>query len=119
MPTFVAMMTLLRFPPRASNLNEDASSRVHPKTFPPKTSGEISSPDLPSLRLFIQSRLLRREFIHLLWMNFRRIKVHRLACPRLIKPQCSLWRFSALSVLNSEKDQHRGHKKSRRTTERC
>src|SRR6266403_3869681 len=37
----------------SSSLNEEGSSTVHPNTFPPKTSGEISSPEFPSLRLFI------------------------------------------------------------------
>src|ERR1700675_3113139 len=37
----------------SSSLNEAGSSAVHPNTFPPKTRGEISSPELPSLRLFI------------------------------------------------------------------
>src|SRR5260370_3277389 len=37
----------------SSNLKEVGSSAVQPKTFPPKTRGEISSPELPSLRLFI------------------------------------------------------------------
>src|SRR5216683_491519 len=37
----------------SSNLNEAAWSTVHPKTFPPKTRGDISIPVLPSFRFFI------------------------------------------------------------------
>src|ERR1700738_18039 len=36
----------------SSNLNDVDSSAVHPNTFPPKTNGEISSPEFPSLRFF-------------------------------------------------------------------
>src|SRR5437016_8965167 len=36
--------------------------------------------------------------------------VHSLFSP--LGPQCSVWLFSAFSVLNSEKEQHRGHKES-------
>src|ERR1019366_7789419 len=37
----------------SSKLNEEGSSTVHPKTFPPTTRGGISRPELPSFRLFI------------------------------------------------------------------
>src|SRR5690606_11871947 len=36
---------------RSSSLNEVASSAVQPKTLPPSTSGAISRPERPSLRL--------------------------------------------------------------------
>src|SRR6516162_9302639 len=41
----------------SSSLNEVGSSAVHPKTLPPKASGAISNPELPSFRFCISAPL--------------------------------------------------------------
>src|ERR1035441_11133077 len=61
-----------------SKLNEVGSSAVHPKTFPPKTRGEISRPVLPSFRLFIS--ILPIFVLRISQPGFdeiQKIKIHR------------------------------------------